>query len=53
MGQGALILGDPKAAVGNPFFLLAPGWAQVPLVFLAATADGDRLAGRDLRGVLA
>ena len=38
MGQGALILGDPKGAIGNPFFLLAPGWAQVPLVFLAAAA---------------
>ncbi len=39
MGQGALLLGDPKAAAGNPFFLLAPGWAQVPLVFLAAAAS--------------
>jgi KUP system potassium uptake protein len=38
MGQGALILGDPKRAIGNPFFMLAPGWAQLPLVFLAAAA---------------
>ena len=38
MGQGALILGDRTAAAGNPFFLLAPNWAQVPLVFLAAAA---------------
>ncbi len=38
MGQGALILGDPKDAIGNPFFTLAPDWAQVPLVFLAAAA---------------
>jgi KUP system potassium uptake protein len=36
-GQGALILRDP-AAVENPFFLMAPGWATYPLVFLAATA---------------
>jgi KUP system potassium uptake protein len=38
MGQGALILGHPHTAIGNPFFLLAPGWAQLPLVFLAAAA---------------
>ena len=38
MGQGALILGDPKGATGNPFFQLAPGWAQLPMVFLAAAA---------------
>ncbi|HEX4519856.1 MAG TPA: KUP/HAK/KT family potassium transporter [Gaiellaceae bacterium] len=38
MGQGALILRNPKEAIGNPFFLLAPGWAQLPLVFLAAVA---------------
>ena len=25
LGQGALILNDPKA-VENPFYLLAPGW---------------------------
>ena len=38
MGQGALIIGDPTAAIGNPFFLLAPGWARLPLVFLAGAA---------------
>jgi KUP system potassium uptake protein len=37
MGQGALILGD-RASVANPFFLLAPGWARLPMVFLAAVA---------------
>ncbi|MFL6762405.1 MAG: potassium transporter Kup [Sphingomicrobium sp.] len=37
MGQGALLLGNPKAAV-NPFFLLAPEWARLPLVFLATLA---------------
>ncbi|HEY1705802.1 MAG TPA: potassium transporter Kup [Trebonia sp.] len=36
-GQGALILHHP-AAVSNPFFLLVPSWAQVPLVILAAVA---------------
>jgi KUP system potassium uptake protein len=37
LGQGALILGDP-ATVRSPFFLLAPGWARLPMVFLAAAA---------------
>jgi KUP system potassium uptake protein len=38
MGQGALILGDPSRAIANPFFLLVPGWARLPMVFLAAAA---------------
>jgi KUP system potassium uptake protein len=37
MGQGALVLERPST-VRNPFFLLAPGWAQVPLVVLATMA---------------
>ena len=36
-GQGALILSNP-AALENPFFLMAPIWAQLPLVFLAGIA---------------
>jgi KUP system potassium uptake protein len=36
-GQGALILHQPSA-VANPFFLLAPGWAEIPLVILATLA---------------
>jgi KUP system potassium uptake protein len=36
-GQGALLLGHPKA-VKNPFFLLAPHWGLVPLLFLATAA---------------
>ena len=36
-GQGALLLGDPEAA-RQPFFLLAPGWALLPLVALATAA---------------
>jgi KUP system potassium uptake protein len=37
MGQGALILNDPKA-IDNPFFLLFPHWAQLPMVFVATIA---------------
>jgi len=36
-GQGALILRDPTT-VDNPFFHLAPSWATLPLVALAAVA---------------
>jgi len=36
-GQGALILGN-RATIANPFFLLAPGWARLPMVFLATVA---------------
>ena len=37
LGQGALILNDPKA-VENPFYLMAPSWALVPLVVLSTAA---------------
>jgi KUP system potassium uptake protein len=37
-GQGALILSHPEKAL-NPFFELAPGWAALPLVILAAMAS--------------
>ena len=37
LGQGALILRNP-AAMENPFFLLAPQWAILPLVILATLA---------------
>jgi KUP system potassium uptake protein len=37
LGQGALILHQP-GAVANPFFQLAPSWARVPMVALAALA---------------
>ncbi|POG11058.1 potassium transporter Kup [Pseudomonas putida] len=36
-GQGALILGNPQA-VRNPFYLLAPDWALLPMVGLATLA---------------
>ena len=38
LGQGALVLSDPANAVASPFFLLLPGWARLPMVFLAAAA---------------
>jgi KUP system potassium uptake protein len=37
LGQGALILRDSHA-VSSPFFLLAPGWARLPMVLLATAA---------------
>ncbi|MDP1826112.1 MAG: potassium transporter Kup [Archangium sp.] len=36
-GQGALVLSDPTA-VQNPFYLLAPSWALLPLVALSTAA---------------
>jgi len=37
LGQGALVLADPKS-VENPFFLLYPDWALLPMVVLATAA---------------
>jgi KUP system potassium uptake protein len=36
-GQGALVLSDPTA-VDSPFYKLAPSWALIPMVALAALA---------------
>jgi len=36
-GQGAMLLADP-AAIKNPFYLLAPDWAEIPLFGLATLA---------------
>jgi KUP system potassium uptake protein len=36
-GQGAFLLHSPQG-VQNPFFLMAPKWALIPLVILATTA---------------
>ncbi|TDF78206.1 potassium transporter Kup [Pseudomonas sp. H9] len=36
-GQGAMLLQNPEAA-RNPFYLLAPGWALIPLVGLSTLA---------------
>lgn len=37
LGQGALLMASPDA-VANPFFLMAPDWARLPLVVLATLA---------------
>jgi KUP system potassium uptake protein len=37
LGQGALVLANPKS-VENPFFLLYPDWALLPMVLLATVA---------------
>jgi KUP system potassium uptake protein len=37
LGQGALVLHNPKA-IDNPFFLLFPDWALLPMVGLATIA---------------
>jgi KUP system potassium uptake protein len=37
LGQGALVLGDPKG-IENPFFLMFPEWALIPMVGLATVA---------------
>ena len=37
LGQGALVLADPKT-IQNPFFLMYPHWALLPMVALATAA---------------
>ena len=37
LGQGALVIADPKA-IENPFFLMFPDWALLPMVALATVA---------------
>jgi len=37
LGQGALLIGDPTA-IENPFFLMFPDWALIPMVALATAA---------------
>ena len=37
LGQGALLLNDPKSA-SNPFYRMVPEWAALPLVALATLA---------------
>jgi len=36
-GQGALVIADAQA-INNPFFNLAPGWGQIPLIVLSTLA---------------
>lgn len=37
LGQGGAVLANPEVAA-NPFYLMAPGWALLPLVILATAA---------------
>ncbi len=37
LAQGSLIVNDPSAR-SNPFFLLVPSWAEIPMVLLATVA---------------
>src|ERR1700728_254687 len=37
LGQGALVYARPEA-IANPFFLLYPDWARIPMVVLATVA---------------
>ena len=37
LGQGALLFAHPEA-IANPFFLLYPEWARIPMVVLATAA---------------
>jgi KUP system potassium uptake protein len=37
LGQGALVIAHPKA-IENPFFLMYPDWALIPMVVLATVA---------------
>ena len=38
LGQGALVIANPKA-IENPFFLMYPDWALLPMVCLATVAS--------------
>ena len=53
-GQGALMLARPGGALDNPFFaLVQPGRWTYALVVLVDGRDDHRVAGADLRRVLA
>ena len=52
LGQGALVLSNP-AAVENPFFLMAPPWALLPLVVSVDGRHRHREPGGDHRRLLA
>ena len=52
LAQGALVLADP-AAIENPFFLLVPDWALLPIVAAGDDRDGDREPSGHHRRLLA
>ena len=49
-GQGAFLLANPKA-IENPFFLMVPDWALLPMVALATAATVIASSGGDHRRV--
>ena len=51
-GQGALVLANPKA-IENPFFLLYPDWALLPMVAARHRRDRDRQPGGHHRRLFA
>ncbi len=48
---GALLLKHPEA-IKNPFFLLAPEWALIPMLIIATLATVIASRGSDFRGLL-
>ena len=52
LGQGALLIADPKA-IENPFFLMFPDWALIPMVGAGDGGDRDREPGRHHRRLFA
>ena len=52
LGQGALVIADPKA-IENPFFLMFPDWALIPMVASRHRRHRDREPGRDHRRLFA
>jgi KUP system potassium uptake protein len=38
LGQGALVLGDPRGSISSTLFLLVPEWGRLPMVLLATAA---------------
>ena len=52
-GQAALLASSPGEEVGNPFFRMAPDWAVCAARRAGDDGHRDRLAGADLRRLLA
>ncbi|VEB91584.1 potassium transport protein Kup [Citrobacter koseri] len=51
--SGAHCCSNTRKRLRTRFFLLAPEWALIPLLILAAAGDGYRLSGGDFRCLLA
>ncbi len=52
LGQGALVYAHPQA-IENPFFLLYPDWALIPMVVLATLGHRHRQPSRHHRRLFA